>query len=176
MAPVQTISSSNISSPGTSGFSLHRPCRRQFLSRKSHRPEIGGAPEPERLQELKRIRAERFELMARLAQLPPDSVFFTQITMEAAEDPQFLEAMKAARIKGALVGVESVTPEGLKDIYKDFNSQAKAWSNACRPSAVTGFTCWDRSSSDCQAIARRPSPLRSTLPRERTSPLRSLSC
>ena len=29
--------------------------------------------------------------------------------------------MKAARIKGALVGVEAVTPEGLKDVYKDFN-------------------------------------------------------
>jgi radical SAM superfamily enzyme YgiQ (UPF0313 family) len=29
--------------------------------------------------------------------------------------------MKAARIKGALVGVESVTPAGLKDVYKDFN-------------------------------------------------------
>jgi radical SAM superfamily enzyme YgiQ (UPF0313 family) len=48
-------------------------------------------------------------------------VFFTQITMEAAEDPQFLEAMRKANIKGALVGVESVTPDGLKDIYKDFN-------------------------------------------------------
>jgi radical SAM superfamily enzyme YgiQ (UPF0313 family) len=48
-------------------------------------------------------------------------VFFTQITMEAAEDPAFLDAMKAARIKGALVGVESVTAEGLKDVYKDFN-------------------------------------------------------
>ena len=48
-------------------------------------------------------------------------VFFTQITMEAAEDPQFLDAMRKANIKGALVGVESVTPEGLKDIYKDFN-------------------------------------------------------
>jgi hypothetical protein len=48
-------------------------------------------------------------------------VFFSQITMEAAEDPEFLDAMKAARIKGALVGVESVTPEGLKDVYKDFN-------------------------------------------------------
>jgi hypothetical protein len=49
-------------------------------------------------------------------------VFFTQITMEAAEDPSFLDAMKKANIKGALVGVESVTPEGLKDVYKDFNS------------------------------------------------------
>jgi len=67
------------------------------------------------------IRAERFELMARLAQLPQDTVFFTQITMEAAEDPDFLSAMKAAHILGALVGVEAVTPEGLKDVYKDFN-------------------------------------------------------
>ena len=75
-----------------------------------------------RLNELKTIRAERFELMARLAQLPPDMVFFTQITMEAAEDTDFLDAMKAANIKGALVGVESVTPEGLKDVYKEFNA------------------------------------------------------
>ncbi|MGI9102902.1 MAG: B12-binding domain-containing radical SAM protein [Terriglobales bacterium] len=74
-----------------------------------------------RLHELESLRAERFELMARLAKLPPDMCFFTQITMEAAEDPEFLDAMKAARIKGALVGVEAVTPEGLKDVYKDFN-------------------------------------------------------
>ena len=33
-------------------------------------------------------------------------VFFTQITMEAAEDPEFLDAMRRAHIKGALVGVE----------------------------------------------------------------------
>ena len=74
-----------------------------------------------RVNELKSIRAERFALMERLAQLPPDTIFFTQITMEAAEDSEFLDAMQAARIRGALVGIESVTPEGLKDVYKDFN-------------------------------------------------------
>src|SRR3989441_7007149 len=74
-----------------------------------------------RLNELRTIREERFSLMRRLAQLPPDTIFFTQITMEAAEDPEFLDAMQAAHIKGALVGVESVTPAGLKDVYKDFN-------------------------------------------------------
>ncbi len=68
------------------------------------------------------IRAERFELMRRLAELPDDMVFFTQITMEAAEDPEFLDAMRKARIKGALVGVEAVTPEGLKDVHKGFNA------------------------------------------------------
>jgi radical SAM superfamily enzyme YgiQ (UPF0313 family) len=48
-------------------------------------------------------------------------VFFTQITMEAAEDTAFLDAMKKARVKGALVGVEAVTAEGLKAVFKDFN-------------------------------------------------------
>jgi radical SAM superfamily enzyme YgiQ (UPF0313 family) len=78
-----------------------------------------------RLNELKTIRAERFQLMARLAQLPPDMIFFTQITMEAAEDTDFLDAMRTANIKGALVGVESVTPEGLKDVYKEFNASGQ---------------------------------------------------
>ncbi len=73
-------------------------------------------------QSLTAIRAERFELMRRLAELPDDMVFFTQITMEAAEDPEFLDAMRKARIKGALVGVEAVTPEGLKDVHKGFNA------------------------------------------------------
>ena len=45
----------------------------------------------------------------------------TQITMEAAGDTEFLDAMNKANVKGALVGVESVTPEGLKSVYKDFN-------------------------------------------------------
>lgn len=75
-----------------------------------------------KVAELKRLRAERFELMERLAMLPKDMVLFTQITMEAAEDPEFLKAMAAARIKGALVGVESVTEEGLKSVFKNFNS------------------------------------------------------
>ena len=78
--------------------------------------------DPSQFQRLTAIRQERFELMRRLAQLPADMVFFTQITMEAADDPEFLDAMRHARIKGALVGVESVTAEGLKDIHKGFNS------------------------------------------------------
>lgn len=70
---------------------------------------------------LKAIRDERFELMEQMSKLPSDMSFFTQITMEAAEDPEYLDAMRRARIRGALVGIEAVTPEGLKDIYKDFN-------------------------------------------------------
>src|SRR4029079_1571066 len=88
------------------------------LARRQHNPA--------RLEELGAGRAERFELMGRLAQLPSDMVFFTQITMEAAEDTAFLDAMRQANIKGALVGVEAVTPEGLKDVYKGFNDVGEA--------------------------------------------------
>jgi radical SAM superfamily enzyme YgiQ (UPF0313 family) len=64
--------------------------------------------------------------MAQLEQLPDDLVFFTQITMEAAEDPEFLSAMRRAKIRGALVGIESVTPEGLKAVHKNFNDAGEA--------------------------------------------------
>ena len=46
--------------------------------------------------------------------------------MEAAEDPAFLDAMAQAHIRGALVGVESVTEAGLKDVYKGFNLYGEA--------------------------------------------------
>jgi radical SAM superfamily enzyme YgiQ (UPF0313 family) len=77
------------------------------------------------LENLKALREERFELMAALEQLPKDMVFYTQITMEAAEDSEFLTAMKRARIHGALVGIESVTPEGLKAVFKNFNESGE---------------------------------------------------
>src|SRR3954464_3710323 len=48
--------------------------------------------DPARLHELEELRAERFQLMEQLAKLPSDMVFYTQITMEAAEDPAFLDA------------------------------------------------------------------------------------
>jgi radical SAM superfamily enzyme YgiQ (UPF0313 family) len=77
------------------------------------------------VQELLALRSERFVLMKSLSELPKDMVFFTQITMEAAEDPEFLAAMKKARILGALVGVEAVTAEGLKSVFKDFNASGE---------------------------------------------------
>ncbi len=79
-----------------------------------------------RVAELTAIREERFELMEELSKLPKDMVFFTQITMEAGEDSEYLDAMRRANIKGALVGVEAVTPEGLKAVFKDFNYSGDA--------------------------------------------------
>jgi radical SAM superfamily enzyme YgiQ (UPF0313 family) len=64
--------------------------------------------------------------MEELAKLPKDMVFYTQITMEAGEDGDYLDAMRRANIKGALVGVEAVTPEGLKAVFKDWNYSGEA--------------------------------------------------
>jgi len=79
-----------------------------------------------KLEELTSIRTERFQLMEEMAKLPKDMVFFTQMTMEAAEDGEFLDAMRKANIKGALVGIEAVTPEGLKAVFKDWNCSGDA--------------------------------------------------
>jgi radical SAM superfamily enzyme YgiQ (UPF0313 family) len=79
-----------------------------------------------KLEELTAIRAERFQLMEELSKLPKNMVFFTQITMEAGEDGEYLDAMRRANIKGALVGVEAVTPEGLKAVFKDWNCSGDA--------------------------------------------------
>lgn len=79
-----------------------------------------------KVEELTAIREERFQLMKELAKLPDDLVFFTQITMEAGEDGEYLDAMRRANIKGALVGVEAVTPEGLKAVFKDWNYSGEA--------------------------------------------------
>jgi hypothetical protein len=46
--------------------------------------------------------------------------------MEAGEDGAYLDAMRTANIKGALVGVEAVTPEGLKAVFKEWNYSGDA--------------------------------------------------
>ena len=93
----------------------------------------------DRVNNLLELRRERFELMEDMAKLPRDMVFFTQITMEAAEDPEFLAAMKKARILGALVGVESVTPEGLKSVFKPFNASGEALAERLRKFRANGI-------------------------------------
>jgi radical SAM superfamily enzyme YgiQ (UPF0313 family) len=119
------------------------------------------------------LRQERFELMEQLAKLPEDMVFFTQITMEAAEDAEFLAAMKRARIKGALVGVESVTPEGLKAIFKNFNDAGDALVEKLRKFREGACTSWGRSSSACPPTSWTRSWPPRTWRRKPASPSRS---
>ena len=73
-----------------------------------------------------RLRAERADLLRRLSALPPDIVFVTAITIEAAKDHAFLDAMRRANIKGVLVGVEAGPQDGLKDIVHGSDMVAEA--------------------------------------------------
>ena len=98
--------------------------------------------------------------MEQMSKLPSDMNFFTQITMEAAEDPEYLKAMSKARIRGALVGIESVTPEGLKDVYKDFNLAGDALAERLQAFHNHVYMFSARSSSACPATSRRRSTLR----------------
>ena len=104
--------------------------------------------------------------MARSAQLPDDMVFYTQITMEAAEDPEFLDAMRKAHIRGALVGVEAVTADGLEGRLQGLQPRRRrAGRAAAASSAATASTCSVRSSSGCRATAETPSTPRSRSPK-----------
>ena len=84
--------------------------------------------------------------MEQLAQLPDDLVFYTQITMEAAEDPvPRRDAGGAHPRRAGRRG--SGDPAGLKDVYKGSISPATRWSRDCVRSAATSSMCWGRSSS-----------------------------
>lgn len=65
-------------------------------------------------------RMELLELLA--AEIPSDMKFCTQVTMEVAENPAYLAAMRKANIIGVLIGIEAVTEAGLKDVSKEWNS------------------------------------------------------
>ncbi len=72
------------------------------------------------------VMSQRYDLMEKMSYLPEDVMFFTQTTIRTADDKKFLEAMKKARIVGALIGVEAVDKAGLASVKKDFNKTGQA--------------------------------------------------
>ncbi len=85
--------------------------------------EVANARIPAEKERLEAGMEQRFDLLRRLEREVPDDLnFFTQITMEVADDPEYLAAMKKAGVAGALIGIETVTEEGLKATNKSFNS------------------------------------------------------
>lgn len=102
--------------------------------------DIQQAKSSEQRQALEEGRAERFALMKRLSEeVPKEMAFHTQITMEVGDDPEYLAAMKKARIMGALIGIESVTEEGLKATNKYFNSTGEALREKLNRIRTQGF-------------------------------------
>ncbi len=85
--------------------------------------DIKNARNEEQAAELQAGYDGRLELLHRISkEIPDDMRFCTQVTLEVAENPDFLKAMRRANIIGVLIGIEAVTPEGLKAVNKEWNS------------------------------------------------------
>lgn len=74
-------------------------------------------------QILEQMREDRLRLFERYDREAPASLYaFTQMTAEAVSDDEYLDAMyEKMRVRGALIGVESFTEEGLKNANKSWN-------------------------------------------------------
>ncbi len=87
------------------------------------RARIAREPSEPRRRVLEQVREERsafFEEYDR--RVPPDMFAFTQMTSEIVGDDEYLSAMyRKMRIRGALVGVESFSEEGLRSTGKQWN-------------------------------------------------------
>jgi radical SAM superfamily enzyme YgiQ (UPF0313 family) len=72
---------------------------------------------------LERVREERLELFEKYDRSVPAAFYgFTQMTAEVISDDEYLDAMyHKMRLRGALIGVESFTEEGLKTANKLWN-------------------------------------------------------
>jgi radical SAM superfamily enzyme YgiQ (UPF0313 family) len=72
---------------------------------------------------LEQMREDRLKLFDQYDRAVPTSLYaFTQMTAEAVSDDEYLDAMyEKMRLRGALIGVESFTEEGLKNANKSWN-------------------------------------------------------
>jgi radical SAM superfamily enzyme YgiQ (UPF0313 family) len=72
---------------------------------------------------LERVREDRLKLFDEYDRLGPPALYgFTQMTAECIGDDEYLDAMYSKmRLRGALIGVESFTEEGLKHANKTWN-------------------------------------------------------
>ena len=123
------------------------------------RKDIANARTAEDRHTLEAGLEKRFDLLNRLAEeVPKDMNFFTQITMEVADDPEYLAAMKRARLRGGLIGIETVTAEGLKATNKGFNStgQDLADNGGIPFTQVTPTCCGGAPSSGRARLGRSP--------------------
>ena len=72
---------------------------------------------------LERVREQRLQLFDEYDKAGPPALYgFTQMTAECVSDDEYMDAMyRKMRLRGALIGVESFTEEGLKNVNKTWN-------------------------------------------------------
>lgn len=84
---------------------------------------IAREPNPHKRRQLEQVREERLRFFDEYDRSVPRDIYaLTQMTTEATSDPEYLSAMyEKMRIRGALIGVESFTQEGLEKVGKEWN-------------------------------------------------------
>ena len=84
---------------------------------------IAREPSQQKRKELERIREDRLRFFEEYDRSVPKNLFaFTQMTVEATSDPEYLSAMyEKMRIRAALIGVESFSEESLRSANKLWN-------------------------------------------------------
>lgn len=72
---------------------------------------------------LEKVREDRLKLFEEYDKAGPPALYgFTQMTAECVSDDEYMDAMyQKMRLRGALVGVESFTEAGLKNVNKTWN-------------------------------------------------------
>jgi radical SAM superfamily enzyme YgiQ (UPF0313 family) len=81
---------------------------------------------------LERVREDRLRLFDEYDRSGPPTLYaFTQMTAECISDDEYLDAMYSKmRLRGALIGVESFTEEGLKNVNKTWNPAGQKMAEA----------------------------------------------
>jgi radical SAM superfamily enzyme YgiQ (UPF0313 family) len=81
---------------------------------------------------LERVREQRLQLFAEYDRSGPPTLYgFTQMTAECVSDDEYLDAMYSKmRLRGALIGVESFSEEGLKNVNKTWNPVGQKMADA----------------------------------------------
>ncbi len=84
---------------------------------------IAREPSPQKRKQLEQIREERLRFFEEYDRSVPSNLYaFTQMTTEVTTDAEYLSAMyHKARIRAALIGIESFSEEGLRSANKQWN-------------------------------------------------------
>jgi radical SAM superfamily enzyme YgiQ (UPF0313 family) len=84
---------------------------------------IAREPSPQKRKQLEQVREERLKFFDEYDRAVPKNLFaFTQMTTEVVSDEEYLSAMYSkARIRAALIGIESFSEEGLRSANKQWN-------------------------------------------------------
>ncbi len=84
---------------------------------------IAREPSPQKRKQLEQIREERLKFFDEYGKAVPQNLLaFTQMTTEVTSDQEYLSAMyHKARLRAALIGIESFSEEGLRSANKQWN-------------------------------------------------------